>query len=144
VNETHTATPQAAARWARLVAAVLTSPVDLRTVEAWGRHTAVSRSALKAWCGLAGTSARRSLLLGRILRAVEYSRRGTSFEISLEIRDRRTLRKLVAVAGHPDAHDDWHGVVAKQHLVDDERLLAALTRVLGEDDGLSRRRGTAA
>ena len=96
-------TPHAATRWAHLVAGVLTSPVDLRTLEAWGRRIAVSRGTLKTWCEIAGVSPRRSLLLGRILRAVEHRRRGTSFENSLDIRDRRTFRKLFDVAGHHHA-----------------------------------------
>jgi hypothetical protein len=122
----------AAMRWAHLVAAVVRSPVDLRTLEAWGRHAAVSRSAMKVRCGGAGAPARRSLLLGRLLRAVQHRRHGMSFQISMDIRDRRTFRKLFEVAGHPDANDDWHRVVAKQHFVDDANLLAALTHVLGE------------
>lgn len=127
-------TPHAAMRWARLVAGVLTSPVDLRTLEDWARHIAVSRSAVKAWCEIAGASPRRSLLLGRILRAVEYRRRGTRFENSLDIRDRRTFRKLFDIAGRPDANDDVYDVVMRQQLVDDQELIAALTRILMQDE----------
>lgn len=130
-------TPHAAARWARIVAGVLTSPVDLRTLEEWGRHIAASRGALKTWCGLAGASPRRSLLLGRMLRAVRYRRRGARLENCLDIRDRRTLRKLVEAAGHPAATDDLRDVVMKQHLIENAELIAALVRALDEHEGAS-------
>lgn len=90
----------AAARWANVVAPIVTSPRDLRTIDDWSRYVAVSVGTLKSWCRAAQVTPRRSLILARLLRAVLLKqRRGLGLEESLDVVDRRTFAKLLAFCG---------------------------------------------
>jgi FixJ family two-component response regulator len=94
-------TAHAAARWAsRLIVPVIGSSRDLRTLLEWGRYVAVSPGALKNWCRTANVNSKRSLLLSRLLRAlVLYHSNGLRPEDSLDLVDKRTLAKVLAMGG---------------------------------------------
>lgn len=117
----------AAARWARALVPILDAPRDPRTVAAWGRHIAASQGALRNWCRTAQISPRRSLLLGRMLRAVYLSDNGRHGpESLLDIVDRRTLAGLLRLAGldgeagFPTTVDEF---IERQRLVCDTTAL---------------------
>jgi ActR/RegA family two-component response regulator len=90
----------ASSRWAQAVGRIVEAPRDPKTIEEWGRLLGVSAGALKNWCRTAGLSPKRSLDLGRLLRAVvRYHRSGIRPEDSLDVVDRRTLKRLLSVGG---------------------------------------------
>src|SRR5262245_46944780 len=92
--------PHAAIRWARTVVPIVDSPTDPRTIAAWGQVINVSASAIQNWCFTAGIGPRRSLVFGRLLRAVALSERGQhKLENLLDSLDRRTLLHLLRFAG---------------------------------------------
>ena len=104
-NGSHYAAPRAyaAERWARAVAAVVDSPDDPRTLEAWGRMAAAGRGTLRSWCRAAQIPAKASLAFARLLRAIVQSQ-GASWDPqnTLDIVDQRTLKRLFDRGGLPD------------------------------------------
>lgn len=126
--------PHAAERWADAVMKVVSSGTDPKTIRCWGRCVGVCSSTLKSWCLAACVSARRSLLLARVLRAVVL---GRSYEWRLEdflnVADRRTIRGIKAAAGIGDPHHlptDPIAWLMTQTIVVDQHLLTSLTRAL--------------
>jgi hypothetical protein len=92
--------PHAAARWARAVLPIIDSPTDPRTIELWGKIIHASVGAIRNWCFAAGIGPRRSLVFGRLLRAVALSERGQHKpENLLDVVDRRTIASLLRFAG---------------------------------------------
>lgn len=90
----------AAARWARALAPLMVSERDPRTITTWSHTVFVSPGALRNWCRTAGVSARRSLVLARLLRVAHLSQGGRHRpEDILDIVDRRTLVGLLKCAG---------------------------------------------
>jgi len=90
----------ALARWADVVVRGLRSPTDMPTLETWGRTVAASTRTIRNWCYTARVPARHSLQFMRALRAV--IRQGDAPmtpEDLLDIVDRRTLAKLLTLAG---------------------------------------------
>jgi hypothetical protein len=87
-------------RWAGPVVRLIRAHRDPKTLSAWGRSIGVSPGALRNWCGTARLSARRSLLFARVLRAIVRPRDARSApEAMLDILDRRTLTKVIALSG---------------------------------------------
>jgi CheY-like chemotaxis protein len=124
----------AAARWARLLAAVIDAPNDPRTIAVWGRLTFVSPGALRNWCWTAGLAPRRSLVFARLLRAVAQSgvRRNTP-ENLLDVVDRRTLVRLLRMAGFTSPEDlpsEIELFLRRQALVHDQHMLSELRRAM--------------
>ena len=92
--------PHAAARWARAVVPIIDSPTDPRTIEKWSKLINASAGAIRNWCFTAGIGPRRSLVFGRLLRAVVRSEGGRHRpENLLDVVDRRTLTSLMRFAG---------------------------------------------
>jgi len=124
----------AAARWARSVVRILDCPKDPRTIAGWGRWIAVSPGALRNWCRTAGIQARRSLLFGRLLRAVVLGENGRHRpENLLDVVDRRTLAALLRCAGFAGEHDfpkTPDEFLTRQRLVCDPDALAETRRAL--------------
>jgi hypothetical protein len=121
----------AASRWAHLVARVLDSRSDLRTLDDWARHVAMSVGALKNICRLAHVSARRSLILARLLRALINRRRfGLRIEDLLDVHDRRTVNAWLALAGVAVLDGDVDVFLKTQQIVADTTLVAELARTL--------------
>ncbi len=90
----------AAARWARVIVPIIESPQDPRTILDWSRIVFSSAGALRNWCRMAGISPRRSLVFGRLLRAVFLAHGGKhKLENLLDVVDRRTLNGLLHLAG---------------------------------------------
>jgi two-component system chemotaxis response regulator CheY len=90
----------ALARWTDVVVRGVRSPKDMRTLNDWGRAVAVSKGGIRNWCYTACLSPRRSLQFMRVLRAVIKQYGSTSSaEDLLDIVDRRTLAKLLTLAG---------------------------------------------
>jgi CheY-like chemotaxis protein len=89
----------AAARWARMLVAVIPSPRDPRTIADWSRVVFASPGALRNWCRMAGTTPRRSLVFARLLRAVALADGERKPENLLDVVDRRTLVGLLRLAG---------------------------------------------
>jgi len=113
-------------RWATLVVRMLDSPADPRTIKEWGRTIGTSSGALRNWCRTAQLSARRSLLLGRVLRAIAHKGDSTPPEHLLDIVDRRTLAKVFLLAGGdgnslPETLEDC---LQRQRLINDTRAIA--------------------
>jgi CheY-like chemotaxis protein len=124
----------AAARWARALVPIIDSPKDPRTITGWSRCVAASPGTLRNWCGTAGILPRRSLVLGRILRAVALSKGGRHKpENLLDVVDLRTLSGLLRFAGFGAGRGlplDMETFLAQQTLVRDPDALHELERAL--------------
>ena len=136
IDEAH-----AAARWARALVPLMISEKDPRTITGWSRIVFASPGALRNWCRTAGISARRSLVLARLLRVAHLSQAGRHRpEDLLDIVDRRTLVGLLKCAGlNPDAPFPKDAVefLQRQTIVRDpdrlheiDRAIAGLQRTL--------------
>ena len=125
----------AASRWAQLVVRIMESPSDLRTTLRWGRWLAMSPGAVRNWCRTAGAQPRRTLVLGRLLRAVHLrEQEHKRLEDLLDVVDRRTLISLMKFAGFSSIEDfpaDIHDFLERQVLVREQSLLFELQRQLG-------------
>jgi hypothetical protein len=118
--------PHAAIRWARAVVPLVDSPTDPRTIDAWGKAIHASASALRNWCFTAGIGPRRSLVFGRLLRAVALSEQGRyKPDILLDSVDRRTLVHILTGAGFSlaDFPRDLEQFLDRQVLVRDPDAL---------------------
>jgi CheY-like chemotaxis protein len=126
----------AAARWARALVPVIDSPKDPRTITGWSRCVAASPGTLRNWCRTAGILPRRSLVLGRLLRAVVLSKGGRHKpENLLDVVDRRTLWGLLRFAGFGGGQGlpgDMETFLERQTLVRDPDALHELNRALEE------------
>lgn len=124
----------AAARWARVLVPILDSPKDPRTISGWSRLAFVSPGALRNWCRMAGVSPRRSLIFGRLLRAVVLGHGGRHKpENLLDVVDRRTLVGLLRLAGFNPQHDlpqDVDAFLQRQALIRDLDALFEIRRAL--------------
>ena len=121
-------------RWADTVVKSVTSPSDLRTLNEWGRFVGVSVGGLRNWCRSANLPARRSLLFARLLRAV-IRQRGTEMtpDVLLNVVDRRTLAKLLALAGGPAGQlpHTLEDYLTRQQLIRKPGALATIRLALG-------------
>jgi DNA-binding response OmpR family regulator len=126
----------AASRWAALVVAMMTAPLDIKTNRDWARLVGVSTTTLRDWCRVANTSAARSLALARLLRAVHLSR-GQPWRPAQRLSsDPRTIKRLIARGGLPvDGNDvTTRDLLRSQSLVDDLDALLALRNALRHVD----------
>jgi hypothetical protein len=91
----------AAERWSRAVLAVLESPSDPRTLDAWSRIAGAATSTLRTWCIAAHCKPKASLDLARVLRAVQIANREGEWDPTnlLDVTDSRTLARLLVRAG---------------------------------------------
>jgi hypothetical protein len=90
----------ATGRWARVIVPLLDSPKDPRTIRDWARWVAASPGTLRNWCRTARIPPRRSLVFGRMLRAVSLCDGGRYRpENLLDVVDLRTLSGLLRMAG---------------------------------------------
>ncbi len=90
-------------RWARLIVAVVKSPHDPKTLDAWAHVVGASRGTVRSWCYAARLSPKASLDFGRLLRAVVSSQGGRwDLQELLDIINERTAKSLLARAGFPD------------------------------------------
>lgn len=90
------------ARWAALVAGMVSAPNDLPTLTLWARHVGASPSTIRARCKAADVAVLPSRDIGRLLRVVTQStleQRGWDPSAKLESRDPRTLQRMLARAG---------------------------------------------
>ena len=126
----------AAERWARAVVAVIDSPDDPRTLEAWARVAAAGPGTLRSWCRAARIPTKASLDFARLLRAVVRSQgRAWEPQNTLDIVDDRTLTRLFERGGLRDAR---HRVLAPtpesflagQRLVPQESALRAVAALV--------------
>jgi CheY-like chemotaxis protein len=139
--------PQAHAvgRWARALVPIVDCPTDLRTVGRWSRWIAASPGAVRNWCAIAGIGARRSLVFGRILRAVMLGEGGRRKpENLLDVVDRRTLSGLMRLAGLPGERfpRDIDEYLERQILVRDPDALSEVKRVLADRERNRQKRFT--
>lgn len=130
--------PHATARWAKAVAGIIHSPTDPRTLSRWGLCIAASPGAIRNWCYTAGLGPRQSLLLGRMLRAFLLSK-GTNLPLPdlLDVVDRRTVLKMLRVAGLPSERAlpaDVTSFLHTQSLIQDPRALGEIERALQSAD----------
>jgi hypothetical protein len=89
-----------AKRWGVLVGFALKSLHDVPTVSAWSREVGMSETQLRLRCRLAGVTAKTSLDLVRVLRAVICREaRGGALNDYLDVGDTRTLRRLFIRVG---------------------------------------------
>jgi DNA-binding response OmpR family regulator len=137
VDDMTAASSYATVRWADAVAKILAASRDVRTIEQWAHEIGAAPGTIRNWCRTAKLSARRSLLLGRLLRAVHKSGgRIWRPEELLDVTDVRTLNKLLSLGGlsRPLRHVSIADVFAGQRLIDESgavrELQAAITRCL--------------
>lgn len=92
--------PHPLKRWGHAILAVLESPEDVRTVEAWSKLEGRSTTQLRATCRFVGIEAKRSLDFARLFRA-SLHREDTSWplEFTLDVSDKRTLDDLLLRVG---------------------------------------------
>lgn len=124
-----------AAAWAESVVRACTSPRDLVTVTAWGRHVGVGRSTIAEQSRILGLSARAGRDLARGLRAIVRSSWQECAPVSLlDVRDRRTLAALLTRLGLDDGGVTQVSVdrfLARQQLVPkDSAAFLALQRAV--------------
>ena len=126
----------AAVRWARAVVPLIDSPEDPRTMKVWSRWIAASSGAIRNWCHTAGISPRRSLVFGRLLRAVSLSDGGRHKpENVLDVVDRRTLVGMLKRAGLGSDGTfprTLEAFLEQQKLVPDADTLLEVARVIRE------------
>ena len=124
----------AASRWARVVARVIDAPSDPKTLQGWGRVVGASPGTLKNWCRMVGLPSKRSLDFARVLRAVvRHEIDGFAPQDSLDVSDRRTLRRLLALAGLNGGSSVLPRVeefIRAQRFINDQRVLLELRRAL--------------
>jgi CheY-like chemotaxis protein len=90
----------ASSRWAAAVVPLIRCQKDPRTIAMWGRWIGSSPGAIRNWCHTAGITARRSLIFGRLLRAVVLRQRSAEApQDLLDVVDTRTLDGLFRLAG---------------------------------------------
>jgi hypothetical protein len=126
----------AATRWVALVLSALPATSDPKTRADWARLAHVSRGTLENRCRAAGLSAKASLALLRVLRAVIQAERAGCRPEDLLDADPRTLERIRTRAGL--AHDgspSSHRVGAlefleRQRFVVDRLALVVLRRAL--------------
>ena len=90
------------ARWAPLVADMISAPNDPRTLGLWARHVGASTSTIRARCKAADVAVLASRDLGRLLRVVARSspgERGWDPAAELESCDPRTLQRMLVRGG---------------------------------------------
>lgn len=118
-------------RWANAMRAAIDARADPRTVELWAGFANASKATLRSWCRTAGLPTQRSLLLARALRAVIRALAlGGHPADFLDIADRRTLKKLLRLAGIDGPQWDVRTVLARQQLVRNRVAMAELERAL--------------
>lgn len=126
----------AAARWAQALVPIIECPQDPRTVSRWARWVAASPGAIRTWCHTAGIGPRRSLLFGRMLRAVARSDGGRlSLENLLDIVDRRTLYgnlRLAGLSGTQHFPRDIDEFLRRQMLIREPEALREVKRAVEE------------
>ena len=127
------ADPDAATRWAGAVVGLLRARADVRTTGQWARAMHVSGSTLRVWCRHAGMSARESLLIARLLRAVFHSQ-STAWRAATHLRvtDGRTLERMLRAGGLPPEAPrvTVSELLARQSIVRDPDLVTALRAAL--------------
>ena len=94
----------AAERWARLILDACDAHADLKTLQSWAHFVGVSRTSLCDCCRMVHVEPRAARDLARVLRACQVAAREQSrLESVLDVRDSRTLAKLLSRAGLRDA-----------------------------------------
>ena len=125
----------AVGRWAQLILRSLLLHADPRTLAEWGKSLGASTGALRNWCRTARLPARRSLLFARLLRAVAlHQSTGVEPEDLLDVADRRTLQKLMAIGGGTTRSlpTTIEGFLTNQRLIDREDAVARIRRELSD------------
>ena len=125
----------AAGRWANAVVGLLSASRDVRTLEDWAFEIGVSHGTLRNWCRAAHLSPKRSLILGRLLRAVRVARgRPWHPERVLNVTDPRTLVKLLALGGLPSTASSvrLEDLLTNQRLIEDESAMYALLQAMSD------------
>jgi hypothetical protein len=126
--------PYALTRWARALAPVIYAPRDPRTIAQWSHLAFSSVGALRNWCRTAGIAPRRSLVCGRLLRAVVLNEQQRQRpENLLDVVDKRTLRGLLQLAGFDGDNNfpaNANEFLDRQKLIQDPHALRELRRVI--------------
>lgn len=127
----------AADRWASAVCGGATAQDDLRTIGQWAGHIGVSVPTLRAWCYVPGASPKDSLILCRLVRAISVSSQFHCHPFDLlDVRDPRTLRRLLAKAGLAARRESpltLDILIEMQRLVQSPLLVRALARRVALD-----------
>jgi CheY-like chemotaxis protein len=124
----------AAMRWARALMPILSARDDPKTVADWSKVAYSSAGAIRNWCRTANVPARRSLVVGRLLRAILLTREGFwKPEDLLDVVDRRTLQRMLTFAGVSSGLPvDVDEFLDRQAVIRDPILLCAIRNALIE------------
>jgi DNA-binding response OmpR family regulator len=122
-------------RWARAVAPIVYATKDPRTTRDWSRVVYASPGTLRNWCRTANIPARRSLVFGRLLRAVYRCREQLNRpEELLDVVDLRTIAGLLELAGL-DAEvglpKTVEAFLTKQRMITEPLVLREIRKALG-------------
>ena len=116
-------------RWSAAVVRIVGSPRDPQHVPVWAQLINVSPHTVRTWCRTANLSVKRSLDLGRLLRAAQLSRRSNApIGAFLDIAHPHTLRRFgdTAVLDMRGTARPLHEVLARQRFVVEARAVDAL------------------
>jgi hypothetical protein len=132
-QDVDTPVAHAAARWAEAVLRIIAAEEDPRTLSGWSRAANASVGTLRNYCSRAHLSAKHSLDLGRLLRAVSRARSsGVPPDQLLDVADRRTLKRLILDGELTDSGPlpTLDELLARQSFVIDPVAISELRRVL--------------
>jgi DNA-binding NarL/FixJ family response regulator len=118
-------------RWLQAMLAAINAPRDPANVEQWAACAVTSVGALRSWCRTSDLPVKRSLLLARVLRAVKLAQTfGGRAHDFLSVADRRTLEKILQLAGVSGGAADLNVVLSEQRLVRNAVAVGALASLL--------------
>jgi hypothetical protein len=107
-------------RWGQAILAILQSPEDIRTVDAWSRYIGLSSTQLRTQCRLVGVSAKDSLDLARLLRALLHQEvTGWPLAYFLNVSDDRTLDRLT----HKRSWSEASSISAAERFIKSQRIV---------------------
>lgn len=137
MSDSHNEAPiyYGAERWAKAMLLLVNCEHDPRTVADWSQALGAGRATLSSWCAATHVSLRRSLELGRLLRALRLTDgKVNELHAVMDIVEPRTLTRLLRRAGFAQA--DGTSTLAlgealrSQQLVTDPHAVDALRRLI--------------
>jgi hypothetical protein len=95
----------AVARIAHLIALVVISNSDVKTIARWANHVGVSAGALRGYCRVIGVRPKAALDFARLLRLVVRARTDWTPWLWLDVSDEHNMRRLLHRGGLQERGD---------------------------------------